>query len=85
MRKVPFQRLVREITQDFADDTRFQKMALDAVQEAAEAHLVSLFEDSNLCTIHEKELQCSRATSNLLGEFAAISCDILIRARWAST
>lgn len=56
MRRLPFQRLVREITQDFSDEMRFQMMALDAVQEAAEAHLVSLFEDANLCTIHSKRV-----------------------------
>ncbi|KAI9321392.1 histone 3 subunit [Dichotomocladium elegans] len=44
IRKLPFQRLVREIAQDFKTDLRFQSSAIGALQEAAEAYLVSLFE-----------------------------------------
>jgi histone H3 len=54
--KLPFQRLVREIAQQFGDGLRFQSAAIIALQEAAEAYLVSLFEDSNLCTIHGKRV-----------------------------
>ncbi|KAJ3508963.1 hypothetical protein NLJ89_g5470 [Agrocybe chaxingu] len=43
IRKLPFQRLVREIAQDFKTDLRFQSSAVMALQEAAEAYLVSLF------------------------------------------
>ncbi|CAN1146767.1 Histone H3.2, partial [Linum perenne] len=50
--KLPFQRLVREIAQDFKTDLRFQSSAVSALQEAAEAYLVGLFEDTNLCAIH---------------------------------
>ena len=46
IRKLPFQRLVREIAQDFKNDLRFQSMAILALHEAAEAYLVSLFEDT---------------------------------------
>merc|ERR1719296_317628 len=49
IRKLPFQRLVREIAQDFKTDLRFQGSAVLALQEAAEAYLVGLFEDTNLC------------------------------------
>lgn len=56
IRKLPFQRLVREITQDFKSDLRFQSSALMAMQEAAEAYLVGLFEDTNLCAIHAKRV-----------------------------
>jgi histone H3 len=56
LRKLPFQRLVREIAQDFKNDLRFQCAALLALQEAAEAYLVSLFEDANLCAIHAKRI-----------------------------
>ncbi|CAL2044662.1 unnamed protein product [Caenorhabditis brenneri] len=49
IRKLPFQRLVREIAQDFKTDLRFQSSAVMALQEAAEAYLVGLFEDTNLC------------------------------------
>jgi histone H3 len=56
IRKLPFQRLVREIAQDFRNDLRFQSTAILALQEAAEAYLVSLFEDTNLCAIHAKRI-----------------------------
>ena len=56
MRKLPFQRLVREIAQDFKTDLRFQGSAVLALQEAAEAYLVGLFEDTNLCAIHAKRV-----------------------------
>nr|CAD1835413.1 unnamed protein product [Ananas comosus var. bracteatus] len=55
-RKLPFQRLVREIAQDFKTDLRFQSHAVLALQEAAEAYLVGLFEDTNLCAIHAKRV-----------------------------
>jgi histone H3 len=56
LRKLPFQRLVREITQDYLSDRRFQSSALMALQEASEAYLVGLFEDTNLCAIHAKRV-----------------------------
>jgi histone H3 len=56
IRKLPFQRLVREIAQDFKNDLRFQGTAILALQEASEAYLVSLFEDTNLCAIHAKRV-----------------------------
>ncbi|KAL9459760.1 hypothetical protein AB3S75_003040 [Citrus x aurantiifolia] len=56
IRKLPFQRLVREIAQDFKTDLRFQSSAVVALQEAAEPYLVGLFEDTNLCAIHAKRV-----------------------------
>lgn len=56
IRKLPFQRLVREIAQDFKTDLRFQTSAVSALQEASEAYLVGLFEDTNLCAIHAKRV-----------------------------
>ena len=56
IRKLPFQRLVREIAQDFKTDLRFQSAAILCLQEAAEAYLVGLFEDTNLCAIHAKRV-----------------------------
>lgn len=53
IRKLPFQRLVRQITQDqFQQQYRFQSAALQALHEAAEAYLVNLFEEAYLCSIH---------------------------------
>ncbi|XP_032740590.1 uncharacterized protein LOC116883526 [Rattus rattus] len=51
IRKLPFQRLVREIAQDFKTDLRFQSSAVMALQEASEAYLVGLFEDTNLAVM----------------------------------
>lgn len=59
IRKLPFARLVREIVQDdFGTDVsyRWQSMAILALQEASEAYLVHLFEDTNLCAIHAKRV-----------------------------
>ncbi len=56
LRKMPFQRLVREIAQDFKTDLRFQSSSVMALQEASEAYLVGLFEDTNLCAIHAKRV-----------------------------
>jgi histone H3 len=56
IRKLPFQKLVREVAQDFASDLRFQSHAIMALQEASEAYLVALFEDTNLCAIHAKRV-----------------------------
>jgi histone H3/H4 len=56
IRKLPFQRLVREIAQDLTSDVRFQSTAMWTLQEAAEAYLVALFEDTNLCAIHAKRV-----------------------------
>ena len=56
IRKLPFQRLVREIAQDCKKDFRFQSTALLALQEASEAFLVGLFEDTNLCAMHAKRV-----------------------------
>ena len=52
IRKLPFQRLFRESAQDFKSNLRFQGSAVIALQEAAEAYLVGLFEDTNFCTIY---------------------------------
>jgi len=56
IRRLPFQRLIREISQDHRGDLRFQTQAVIALQEAAEAYLVGLFEDTNLCAIHAKRV-----------------------------
>ena len=67
IRKLPFQRLVREIAEDFKTDLRFQSSAVCALQEAAEAYLTGLFADTNLIalpakrvTIFPKDIQLAR-------------------------
>ena len=56
IRKLPFQRLVREIAQDFKSDLRFRGSGMESLQEAGEAYLVGLFEDANLIAIHAKRV-----------------------------
>jgi histone H3 len=56
IKKRPFQRLVREVAQDFKTDLRFQSSAILALQEAAEAYLILLFENTNLAAIHGKRV-----------------------------
>ena len=47
---------LREIASEFKSDLRFQSSAVLALQEASEAYLVGLFEDTNLCAIHAKRV-----------------------------
>ncbi|EGR28736.1 hypothetical protein IMG5_169330, partial [Ichthyophthirius multifiliis] len=56
IRKLPFQRLVRDIAHEFKAELRFQSSAILALQEASEAYLVGLFEDTNLCAIHARRV-----------------------------
>ena len=61
IRRLPFQRLVRQVAQDVdrqeeEQSLRFQSSAIGALQEATEAYMVSLFEDTNLCNIHAKRV-----------------------------
>ena len=45
-----------EVASDFKADLRFQSTAILALQEASEAYLVALFEDTNLCAVHAKRV-----------------------------
>jgi len=75
--KLPFSRLVREIALTLLPrnlDLRWQSQAIQALQEAAEAFLVHLFEDTNLCAIHAKrvtiqpkDLQLARRVRGMWG------------------
>ena len=59
IRRAPFDRLVRELVQDLqhgGHELRVSPAAVTTLQEAAEAYLVLLFEDTNLCTIHAKHV-----------------------------
>jgi histone H3 len=71
IRKRPFGRLVREIADSFRSDMRFQSHAVVALQEASEAFLVHLFQDTQLCAIHArrttimpKDMQLARRIRN---------------------
>ena len=53
--KSPFQRLVCEIAttgENKDKDLRFQSTAMLALQEASEAYMVGMFEDTNLAALH---------------------------------
>ena len=62
IRKVPFQRLVREVCKQLTTtlgldyDLRFQSTALLALQEGAEAYLVNMFSQCNDICIHSKRM-----------------------------
>jgi histone H3 len=57
IQKLPFQRLVKEVAQGVTSTPlRFQSIAILALQEASEAFLTGLFEDTNLCAIHAKRV-----------------------------
>jgi len=56
IRKQPFQRMARAISQEFKPDSRFQGSALASLQEATEAYIIGLFEDANDCAIHGRRV-----------------------------
>lgn len=63
--RAPFQRLVKEITGHMDHTLRFQSQALQALQEASEAYIVGLFEDTNLCAIHAKRVTVQKKDMDL--------------------
>ena len=56
IRKMHFQRLVREIMQAFSSDLCFQASTIKALQEASDSYPVGVMEDMNLCAIHAKHV-----------------------------
>uniref|UniRef100_A0A7S3A3A6 Core Histone H2A/H2B/H3 domain-containing protein n=1 Tax=Rhodosorus marinus TaxID=101924 RepID=A0A7S3A3A6_9RHOD len=56
LRRLPFARLVKEITQHYHHDLRWRAEALEALQSSAEDYLVGLLEDANLCAIHSNRV-----------------------------
>ena len=56
IRRLPFQRLAKEIAQDIRPGYRFQSSAIMALQESTDSYLVGLMEDTNLCAIHAKRV-----------------------------
>ena len=56
LRRRPFAGLAREIAQNYVFDLRWQPLAIEALQHAAESWLVGLFADANLCAIHARRV-----------------------------
>ena len=52
--RAAFLRVIKNIAHDYDSTMRFQSQAVQALQEAAEAYIVGVFEDTNLCAIHAK-------------------------------
>lgn len=67
IRRLPFQRLVKEIAQDIRPGYRFQSSAIMALQESTESYLVKLMEDTNLCAIHAKRVTIMPRDMQLAG------------------
>ena len=66
IRKLPFSRLIREITQDYKTNLRFTADAIYTLQSAAEIYLVNLFEDTQLAAIHGKQVTIMPADMKLV-------------------
>jgi histone H3 len=66
IRKRPFMRLVREITQGFKSEIRWQLTALEALQESAEAYIVFIFEKCMYCAVHAKRVTISHLDIQLV-------------------
>lgn len=56
IKKMPFQRLVREIMSEMNSSLRIQSAAVGALQNAVESYITELFEDTNLCAVHAKRV-----------------------------
>ena len=58
IKKAPFIRLVKEILHGKLGKTeiRMQRIAVEALQEAAEYYITNLFDDANLCALHAKRI-----------------------------
>lgn len=66
--KMPFARLVKEVTEQFTTEEqqlRWQSMAILALQEASEAYLVGLLEHTNLLALHAKRITIMRKDMQL--------------------
>merc|ERR1739838_903963 len=68
IRKAPFMRLVKEITVNTigGDQYRWQALAVEALQNAAEVYMTSLFEQSNLMALHAKRVTVMPKDVNLV-------------------
>jgi histone H3/H4 len=65
--KATFQKLAKEIMQAIKSDSQITVRAITALQTAAEDHLIGVFQDLNLLTLHQQ-----RTTVNPAGMYTAI-------------
>ena len=77
IRKLPFQRVVREVAGvvSIIPGLRFQSSAIGALQESVEAYLISLFEDTNQCAIHAKRVTIQIKDMQLAGRLRGRSIE----------
>lgn len=54
--RLPFVRLVKEITLTFHHSLQWQALALEALQHASEDYIIGLMEDANLSALHAKRV-----------------------------
>lgn len=52
--RAPFLRILKQIAKEHNDEMRWNSQAVQALQEAAEAYIVGVFEDTSLCAVHAK-------------------------------
>lgn len=52
----PFERVVREVMENFKCDCRITKVALDALHESSELYLIQLMQDGYLCALHRQRV-----------------------------
>ena len=68
----PFNRFVREISQDRSKDMRWSINAVHALQESAESFLVTLMEETNLAAIHRKRITIAPKDMDLVKKLREI-------------
>ncbi|MCO5613450.1 hypothetical protein L7F22_067726 [Adiantum nelumboides] len=76
IRKVPFARLCKEVLQGYNAELRMGVVGLEAIQEAAEQYLTSIFEDTNLCAIHAKRITIMPKDIHYAQGYAA--CEVFV-------
>mmetsp|Transcript_48396 Transcript_48396/g.96854 ORF Transcript_48396/g.96854 Transcript_48396/m.96854 type:complete len:125 (+) Transcript_48396:609-983(+) len=54
--RLPFVRLIKEITLKFHHSLQWQSVALEALQHASEDYIIGLMEDANLSALHAKRV-----------------------------
>ena len=69
IRRVPFQRLVREIMQKQREGLKLQSSEVLALHEAGEAFLVGLLKQANICAIHAKQVTIMPKDIRIRGDF----------------